>query len=253
MQEVLEESPVQQKQMAMLLNALHSLKRGEHGVRLPVEWTGVAGRVADAFNEVVDMNERMSSELGRINKVVGKEGRITQRLFIGNVSGFWEESVSSVNELIDDLVHPTTETARVIGAVAKGDLTQTMALEAAIRRVEAEMAITNSLGIREGRPYLISGGTLLQVENRALVQRSDLIASLIYERQKTGDIVQGLPRVEELLEGRKRRAARTVRGTGDQPTNRPTAGEPPAPPFHTDSLPESPTQSNSPAGRVPSR
>src|SRR5690606_15083763 len=129
MQEVLEENPVEQKQMALLLNALHSLKRGEHGVRLPVEWTGVAGRVADAFNEVVDMNERMSTELGRINKVVGKEGRITQRLFIGNVSGFWEESVCSVNELIDDLVHPTTETARVIGAVAKGDLTQTMALD----------------------------------------------------------------------------------------------------------------------------
>ncbi len=57
--------------------------------------------------------------------------------------------------------------------------------------------------IREARPYLISGGTLLQVENRALTQRGDLIASLIFERQKTGDIVQGLPRVEELLEGRK--------------------------------------------------
>lgn len=57
--------------------------------------------------------------------------------------------------------------------------------------------------IREAQPYLISGGTLLQVENRALTQRGDLIASLIFERQKTGDIVQGLPRVEELLEGRK--------------------------------------------------
>jgi DNA-directed RNA polymerase subunit beta' len=60
-----------------------------------------------------------------------------------------------------------------------------------------------SIIIRDARPYLISGGTLLQVENRALTQRGDLIASLIFERQKTGDIVQGLPRVEELLEGRK--------------------------------------------------
>jgi DNA-directed RNA polymerase subunit beta' len=59
------------------------------------------------------------------------------------------------------------------------------------------------LVLREARPYLISGGTLLQLENRALVQRGDLVASLIFERQKTGDIVQGLPRVEELLEGRK--------------------------------------------------
>jgi len=59
------------------------------------------------------------------------------------------------------------------------------------------------LVLREARPYLISGGTVLQLENRSLVQRGDLIASLIFERQKTGDIVQGLPRVEELLEGRK--------------------------------------------------
>ncbi len=57
--------------------------------------------------------------------------------------------------------------------------------------------------LREGRPYLISPGTQLQVENRSLTQRGDLIASLIFEREKTGDIVQGLPRVEELLEGRK--------------------------------------------------
>ncbi len=129
MQDVLEESPVESKQMTVLLHALHALKRGKTGVRLPAEWTGISGRVADAFNEVVEMNERMAHELGRLNKTVGKEGRIGQRLSIGNVSGFWEDSVCSVNELVDDLVHPTTETARVIGAVAKGDLTQTMALD----------------------------------------------------------------------------------------------------------------------------
>jgi DNA-directed RNA polymerase subunit beta' len=65
-------------------------------------------------------------------------------------------------------------------------------------------AVSNkSLTIRTGRPYLISTGAQLQVENRSLAQRGDLIASLIFERQKTGDIVQGLPKVEELLEGRK--------------------------------------------------
>jgi DNA-directed RNA polymerase subunit beta' len=57
--------------------------------------------------------------------------------------------------------------------------------------------------IRKGRPYLISGNTQLQSEDGALVQRGDLLATLVYERQKTGDIVQGLPRVEELLEARK--------------------------------------------------
>lgn len=57
--------------------------------------------------------------------------------------------------------------------------------------------------IRNGRPYLISPGTMLIVDAGALVLRGDMIATLVFERQKTGDIVQGLPRVEELLEGRK--------------------------------------------------
>ena len=57
--------------------------------------------------------------------------------------------------------------------------------------------------IRNGRPYLISPGTMLIVDSGALVLRGDMIATLVFERQKTGDIVQGLPRVEELLEGRK--------------------------------------------------
>ena len=60
-----------------------------------------------------------------------------------------------------------------------------------------------SVVIRVGRPYLISAGTMLQIEEGGLVQRGDLLATLVFERQKTGDIVQGLPRVEELLEGRK--------------------------------------------------
>ena len=57
--------------------------------------------------------------------------------------------------------------------------------------------------IRTGRPYLISPGTMLQVDNHSLVLRGDMLATLVFERQKTGDIVQGLPRVEELLETRK--------------------------------------------------
>jgi DNA-directed RNA polymerase subunit beta' len=61
--------------------------------------------------------------------------------------------------------------------------------------------------VRKGRPYLISGNTQLQCEDGNLVQRGDLMATLIFERQKTGDIVQGLPRVEELLEARKPKEA----------------------------------------------
>ena len=60
-----------------------------------------------------------------------------------------------------------------------------------------------SVSIRNGRPYLISPGTMLQIDSGSLVLRGDLLATLVFEREKTGDIVQGLPKVEELLEGRK--------------------------------------------------
>src|SRR5205807_9053699 len=126
---LLQDPPSHAVDTAALLNALNGLKKGDFSVRLPVEWTGVAGKVADTFNEVVELNERMAKELERLSRVVGKEGKITHRASLGDVTGFWRDSIDSVNSLITDLVHPTSETARVIGAVAQGDLSQTMALE----------------------------------------------------------------------------------------------------------------------------
>src|SRR5438034_773076 len=125
-----------------LLHALTSLKKGDFSVRLPVEWTGVQGKVADTFNEVIEMLDRMVHELGHVSRVVGKEGKLNQRAFLGDVPGAWQEAVSSVNTLIDDLVHPTSETARVIGAVAQGDLSQTMALEVDDRPLQGEFLRT---------------------------------------------------------------------------------------------------------------
>src|SRR5437588_10834358 len=140
--QTLAEPVVNGSEMTALLTALTALKKGQPGVRLPVEWTGVAGKVADAFNDVVELNERMASELARLRRVVGKEGKLSQRLSLGDVSGFWQESVESVNDLIDALVHPTSETARVIGAVAQGDLSQTMALEIDDRPLQGEFLRT---------------------------------------------------------------------------------------------------------------
>src|SRR5215831_11026929 len=122
-----------------LLTALTALKKGDFSVRLPLEWTGVAGKVADAFNDVIERNERMANELERMSRVVGKEGKLTQRATLGDVSGSWAEAI---NTLIDDLVHPTSETARVIGAVAQGDLSQTMALEIDERPLQGEFLRT---------------------------------------------------------------------------------------------------------------
>jgi HAMP domain-containing protein/signal transduction histidine kinase/CheY-like chemotaxis protein len=128
--------------MVVLLQALTAVKKGRRDIRLPTDWTGVAGKVADAFNEVVELNERMAGEVARLSRVVGKEGRLSQRIGLGDVGGFWRESVDSVNDLIDDLVHPTIETARVIGAVAQGDLSKTMALEIDDRPLQGEFLRT---------------------------------------------------------------------------------------------------------------
>src|SRR6266498_108377 len=126
----------------LLLTALTALKKGDFSVRLPLDWTGTAGKIADAFNDVIERNEKMAAELERLSRVVGKEGRISQRASIGAVSGAWADSITSVNTLISDLVHPTSETARVIGAVAKGDLSQTMAVEIEGRPLEGEFLRT---------------------------------------------------------------------------------------------------------------
>src|SRR5258708_1178543 len=116
-------------EISVILGALNALKRGDASVRLPVDWPGSLGRVADAFNDVVERNERMAQELSRISRVVGKEGKLVKRCSMGDVTGFWRDSIDAVNVLIDDLVHPTSETARVVGAVGQGGLSQTMALE----------------------------------------------------------------------------------------------------------------------------
>jgi HAMP domain-containing protein/signal transduction histidine kinase/CheY-like chemotaxis protein len=126
----------------VFLGALTDLKKGLPAAQLPQDWTGVFGKVADAFNDVVAENVRMSHELARLSRVVGKEGKLKERAFVPNASGFWRDSAESINSLIADLVHPTSEVARVIGAVAQGDLSKSMALEAEGRALEGEFLRT---------------------------------------------------------------------------------------------------------------
>ncbi len=125
-----------------LLAALMAFKRGDFSARLPEDWTGVPGKIADTFNAVIEANERMTRELERIGRVVGKEGRIAQRASIGEVTNSWSDAIGSINNLIGDLVQPTSEMARVIGAVAKGDLSQTMATEIEGRPLKGEFLHT---------------------------------------------------------------------------------------------------------------
>src|SRR5436305_797877 len=94
--------------------------------------------IARAFNSVVSRNEAFTTEIVRLERVVGREGRMTERASLGDVTGGWAIGVNSINSLLADLVQPTTEVARVLIAVAEGDLTQKMALEIEGQPVKGE-------------------------------------------------------------------------------------------------------------------
>ncbi|WP_298744875.1 HAMP domain-containing protein [uncultured Brevundimonas sp.] len=121
-----------------LLAALRAFRRGDFSVRLPGGLTGIDGELAEAFNDVVEMNDRMSREFSRLGEAVGRQGKINNRARVPSATGAWAASVDAVNTLIADMVHPTAEMARVIGAVAKGDLSQTMDLENEERPLRGE-------------------------------------------------------------------------------------------------------------------
>ncbi len=112
-----------------LLRVLSDYRRGDFSVRMPSDLAGLPGKICDALNDTIARNQRLAREIERLSNVVGKGGNIKQRASLPNAEGAWTDQVDALNMLISDLVQPTTEVARVIGAVAKGDLSQSMSLE----------------------------------------------------------------------------------------------------------------------------
>ncbi|WP_449228850.1 HAMP domain-containing protein [Azospirillum argentinense] len=126
----------------LLLRALRQFRKGDFSVRLPLDLDGLDGEIAAAFNDVVEMNEALVEDVGRVSVAIGKEGRIGQRVRLPTASGGWGVCVDSVNAMVEDLTQPTQEMARVIGAVAKGDLSQSMPLEVDGRPLQGEFRQT---------------------------------------------------------------------------------------------------------------
>src|SRR5579884_2560272 len=127
------------KAIARLEEALHRAAAGDFSVRLPAR-SGSIPHVEAAFNELVARNAALEAELVRVARIIGREGRMTERAALDGIDGAWHTTIDQVNGLIDDLVRPTTEVARVIVAVADGDLSQKMALEIEGRPVKGEFA-----------------------------------------------------------------------------------------------------------------
>src|SRR5690349_23076665 len=112
-----------------LLVALRAIRNGNFNARLPLDLTGTDAEIAAAFNEMAELNARLARELKRVSTLVGRDGRIGERGSIGDAPGAWAGYLDSVNGLIRDLTDPIVEVRRVVGAVARGDLSRRMALE----------------------------------------------------------------------------------------------------------------------------
>src|SRR5260221_7445049 len=122
----------------ILLHALQAMRVGDFSVRLPSDQVGLAGKIADTFNEIAAANERIAQQLEHVGQVVGREGKTRKRVSFGTPLGAWGEMEASVNTLIDDLLWPTTAGTHAITAVAHGDLLQTVRLEVDGRPLKGE-------------------------------------------------------------------------------------------------------------------
>src|ERR1041385_1885601 len=123
-----------------LLLVLTQVKNGNFNVRMPVDQVGINGKICDAVNEIISMNEKMMLEFTKAGNIIGKQGKLTQRIELQEARGSWRTGVESLNTLISDLVHPTIEIAHVISSVAKGNLSQQMSQEIGGRVLEGEFA-----------------------------------------------------------------------------------------------------------------
>src|SRR6201747_2717894 len=126
--------------LARVEQALRAAAGGDFSVRLPARRRDAIGALEAAYNQLAARNAALEAELVRIGQIIGREGRMTERARLQNADGGWVTTIGSVNGLIHDLVRPTTEVARVIVAVAEGDLSQKMALEIEGRPVKGEFA-----------------------------------------------------------------------------------------------------------------
>jgi HAMP domain-containing protein/signal transduction histidine kinase len=111
-----------------LLTALVSMRDGNFRKRLTVSGDGVMSEIAAVFNEVADRNMHLTGELSRVRRMVGREGKLTERLETGACEGSWASAIDASNALVDDLVRPVSEVGRVLSAVAEGDLSPRMEL-----------------------------------------------------------------------------------------------------------------------------
>lgn len=113
----------------LLLKSLRAFKNGDFSVRLPTDQIGIAGEIADAFNDTVKMAAGLTDEMERMSTVVGQEGRTSQRAKLRNAQGSWADGIDSLNKLISDLTQPLNDLEQVFKALSSGHFSTMMPLE----------------------------------------------------------------------------------------------------------------------------
>jgi HAMP domain-containing protein/CheY-like chemotaxis protein/signal transduction histidine kinase len=159
---------IEARELEPLLKALRSATDGQSRVRLDARRKGIVGELAVAFNELAQRREETTSELVRLSRVISREGRLTERAEVPGASGTWQDSVDALNSVVESLARPTIEVARVLDAVAKGDLSQKMATEL------------------EGRPLKGEFGRIARTVNAMLDQLSSFAAEVTRVAREVG-------------------------------------------------------------------
>ncbi|WP_461036266.1 HAMP domain-containing protein [Streptomyces mayteni] len=121
-----------------LLSALEAMRDGNLRKRLTVTGEGPMAEIAAVYNEVADRGLHVTGQLAGVRRLVGREGRLTERVETGVCEGAWGKAIDDVNGLVEDLAGPLSEVGRVLSAVEDGDLGQRMEL-----RVPGERAGTS--------------------------------------------------------------------------------------------------------------
>ena len=128
-----------------VLESLQALRDGDFSARLPGSWTGLSGKLADTFNEIAAANQQIATELERVGRAVGKQGKTSERARFHESRGAWGEMSVSINSLVEDLLRPTEEVTRAIAAVAHGNLNQRLRLDVNGRPLEGEFLVSANI------------------------------------------------------------------------------------------------------------
>ncbi|WP_336516812.1 HAMP domain-containing protein [Pollutibacter soli] len=123
-----------------LLAVLMEIRNGNFNVRMPYDKTGLTGKICDTLNEIILLNEAMMMNFTKAGDIIGKQGKLTQRIEISNTKGAWSAGIESLNELISDLVNPILEIANVISSVAQGNLSEQMPLKIGGNSLQGEFS-----------------------------------------------------------------------------------------------------------------